>query len=250
MSHAVSKWLHHPPPLPASFHAIHREGVSNKGQSDVGYPIRWTKWDENDEFYISPSTFDSWENIQKSAARLRKVHNDVFVHSNGQKATYLAYDGVRKELPPEGSQFGLELYGIQAFHQIHCVVCIAFSIRVDTILTYHNYQYVLLESVGWARHNRSSQWHGEHVAHCLNTLTQAATCLADSRPFAYVVKSGHRTDGQQNWCRDFGALVNWVNDPVRDHNFHYELDWNDTDHFMPIYRNGSIAGKSVEKGVW
>ncbi|KAK1974146.1 hypothetical protein LZ30DRAFT_813355 [Colletotrichum cereale] len=200
---------------------------------DVGYPLSWTKWDENDDFYISPATFDSWGNIQESAARLRAVHDtsDVFVNSNGQKATYLAYDGIRKELPPEGGQFGLELYGIQAFHQIHCV-------------------YVLLESVGWARHNRSSQWDGEHIAHCLNTLTQAATCLADSRPFAYVVQSGHRTDGQQNWCRNFGALVDWVNDPVRDHNFHYELDWNDTDHFMPIYRNGSIAGKSVEKKVW
>ncbi|KAI8270310.1 hypothetical protein K4K56_003586 [Colletotrichum sp. SAR 10_98] len=198
---------------------------------EIGYPLRWTKWDKNDQFYISTETFDSWENIQESAARLRAVHNDVFIHSNGQKATYLAYDGVRKELPPEAGQFGLELYGIQAFHQIHCV-------------------YVLLESVGWARHNRPSQWDGDHIAHCLNTMTQAATCLADSRPFAYVVPGGHRTDGQQNWCRDFGALVDWVNDPVRDHNFHYELDSNDTDHFMPIYRNGSIAGKPVDKSVW
>ncbi|KAF4830080.1 Cyclochlorotine biosynthesis protein R [Colletotrichum tropicale] len=197
---------------------------------NIGYPLRWTKWDEKDQFYISPKTFDSWENIQESAERLRAVHNDVFIHSNGQKATYLAYDGVRKELPPEAGQFGLELYGIQAFHQIHCV-------------------YVLLESVGWARHNRPSQWDGDHIAHCLNTMTQAATCLADSRPFAYVVPDGHRTDGQQNWCRDFGALVDWVNDPVRDHNFHYELDSNDTDHFMPIYRNGSIAGKPVDKSV-
>ncbi|OLN96910.1 hypothetical protein CCHL11_08489 [Colletotrichum chlorophyti] len=156
---------------------------------------------------------------------------DVFIHSNGQKATYLAYDGVRKDLPPEAGQFGLQLYGIQAFHHTHCV-------------------YVLLESVGWARHNRPSQWNGDHIAHCLNTLTQAATCLADSRPFAYVVPGGHCIDGQQSWCSDFGALVEWVNDPVRDHNFHYELDSNDTDHFMPIYRNGSIAGRSVDKAVW
>ncbi|EFQ36738.1 uncharacterized protein GLRG_11884 [Colletotrichum graminicola M1.001] len=218
---------------------------------DVGYPLRWTKWNEEDQFYVSPATFDSWENIQESAARLREVHNDVFFHSQGHKATYLAYDGVRKELPPEGTQFGLELYGIQAFHQIHCVVCRPYFIDpLDSTKADTTCKYVLLESVGWARHNRSSQWHGEHVAHCLNTLTQAATCLADSRPFAYVVQSGHRTDGQQNWCRDFGALVDWVNDPVRDLNFHYELDWNDTDHFMPIYRNGSIAGKSVEKRVW
>ncbi|KZL79768.1 hypothetical protein CI238_02120, partial [Colletotrichum incanum] len=129
---------------------------------------------------------------------------DVFVNSNGQKATYLAYDGVRKELPPEAKQFRLEKYGIQA------------------LIKFTAYVYILLQSVGWARQNRSPQWHGEHIAHSLNTLTQAAICLADSRPLAYVVNNGHRTDGQQNWCRDFKALRSWVNDPVRDHNFHYE----------------------------
>ncbi|KAJ0164668.1 hypothetical protein CTA2_489 [Colletotrichum tanaceti] len=44
---------------------------------EISYPLRWIKWDKNDRFFISPKTFESWENIQGSLVRLGAVHNGM-----------------------------------------------------------------------------------------------------------------------------------------------------------------------------
>ncbi|KAJ0345603.1 hypothetical protein KNSL1_008257 [Colletotrichum chrysophilum] len=60
-------------------------------------------------------------------------------------------------------------------------------------------------------------WPPEHVAYCLNVLADAVQCTADATPLSFVngFGSGHLTDGQQAWCRDWDSLRAWAADEER-----------------------------------
>ncbi|WQF86630.1 Putative mycotoxin biosynthesis protein UstYa [Colletotrichum destructivum] len=120
------------------------------------------------------------------------------VRTNGRHATYMDLNDEVQPLPVYVTEKATEMYTIRAFHQMHCI-------------------YILLEDIGYKTHNKTSKWEQGHVIHCLNVLRATVECLADAAPISYVHgrRVGHATDGQQMQCRNFSALVDWVNDPVR-----------------------------------
>src|SRR5690242_12897677 len=156
----------------------------------------------------------------------RKTASNVL--TNGQIATYRDNNGVVHDLPTYRTSTGHEVYILRSFHQIHCIVSIpsrtplllqsflfSFGFLRVPRLTY--FKIVITEEYGFRVNNRSSQWAPGHVAHCLNTLREAVTCLADATPLSFLedVGVGHVTDGKQGLCRNYADLRRWANDPVR-----------------------------------
>lgn len=55
----------------------------------------------------------------------------------------------------------------------------------------------------------------EHVYHCLDTLRQDVTCLADDTPMPTVNALHQIGNGQVRQCRDLMKLVAWTQEPER-----------------------------------
>ncbi|KAI1673237.1 DUF3328 domain containing protein [Pyrenophora tritici-repentis] len=166
--------------------------------ADIGYPLKWTAFEHTHPLFIEEDSFDRFEKTRATVKRLKAVHNSSNVLTNGYTATYRGNDGLVHDLPTYRTSTGREVYILRSFHQIHCIIVIA-------------------EEYGYRVNNRSSQWAPGHVAHCLNTLREAVTCLADATPLSFLdgVGIGHVTDGKQGFCRDYSDLRRWADDPVR-----------------------------------
>jgi hypothetical protein len=67
------------------------------------------------------------------------------------------------------------------------------------------------------------QLNGQHVHHCLDTLRQDVTCMADDTPMPTGEEARAISDEEPMTCKNFGRLVEWVYAPER-HACHRALD--------------------------
>ncbi|KAK2029759.1 hypothetical protein LX32DRAFT_663044 [Colletotrichum zoysiae] len=170
---------------------------------EVGEPASWRSFynDSRDPYWMNEDTFDNLEEIRRTIRRtirrLKWLHNSTNIRANGRTARYRDLDGREAVLPPYIGSNPPEIFGIRAFHQIHCII-------------------VMVEDYGYRLHGEPSQWTSGHFMHCINTMRQLIQCTADVTPMSYIKGSErHLGDGQQMFCRDFDGLRHWANAPER-----------------------------------
>ncbi|OLN96156.1 hypothetical protein CCHL11_03204 [Colletotrichum chlorophyti] len=168
---------------------------------EIGGPVTWKTFynDSRDPYWMDEDTFDSMEKLKHALRRLKWLHNATNIRANGRYTRYRDWDGNENELPPYTTwTSGNEIYGIRAFHQMHCII-------------------VMTEDYGYRLHDLHSQWTPGHVMHCLNRMRQLLQCMSDATPVSYLKngRHGHIADGQQVRCRDYEALRHWANAPER-----------------------------------
>ncbi|TQN65608.1 Cyclochlorotine biosynthesis protein R, partial [Colletotrichum shisoi] len=195
--------------------------------ASVGSPLRWRTFvrNESNPYHIPDDVFADEIRMRETIERLVQTHSSA-VRINGRHARWVHDDGSVSSLqatftPPSMKQD--QVYFIRGLYQMRCII-------------------VLLEAYGSSIHRPTNttdatpninangggeneddddkgiwHWPPEHVAYCLNTLADAVHCTADATPLSFVsgFGSGHLTDGQQAWCRDWDALRAWAADRER-----------------------------------
>ncbi|WQF84095.1 Putative mycotoxin biosynthesis protein UstYa [Colletotrichum destructivum] len=195
--------------------------------ASVGSPLRWRTFvrNESNPYHIPEDVFADKIRTRETIERLVQTHSSA-VRINGRHARWVHDDGSASNLqatftPPSMGQD--QVYFIRGLYQMRCII-------------------VLLEAYGTSIHQPTNitdatsninangdrekedkedkdiwHWPPEHVAYCLNVLADAVHCTADATPLSFVsgFGSGHLTDGQQAWCRDWDALRAWAADRER-----------------------------------
>ncbi|KAK1974451.1 hypothetical protein LZ30DRAFT_670238 [Colletotrichum cereale] len=185
----------------------------------VGASLRWRTFVRNDSnpYHIPDDVFTDQAKTAKAVDRLIQTHSSA-VRINGRHARWVHDDGSVSMLqatftPPSMGQE--QVYFLRGLYQMRCIA-------------------VLLQAYGDSIHGRNNSvaataeikvdgedyeddlnvwhWPPEHVAYCLNVLADGVQCMADATPLSFIngFGSGHLTDGQQAWCRDWNDLREWT----------------------------------------
>ncbi|TLS21207.1 uncharacterized protein PpBr36_10614 [Pyricularia pennisetigena] len=166
---------------------------------EVGEPRRWMTFDKSDPYYIPYDIFDDLERVDKIVDHLADLDHPAIL-TNGRKTHFMHVDGTIHELPSTTAYRNnmtehFPVYFTRGFHQMHCI----------TLFT-HTYGHII--------HGKESQFGPEHVAHCLNVLREAVSCLADSSVASFTYKEDwHIAQDQQYYCRDYMAVRKWADSP-------------------------------------
>ncbi|EFQ25773.1 uncharacterized protein GLRG_00917 [Colletotrichum graminicola M1.001] len=176
--------------------------------SGVGEPLRWRTFVRNDSnpYYIPDDVFEDKAKTRKVVNSLVTIHSSI-VRINGRHGRWVHDNGRVSTLPAiytPPSMGEEQVYVLRGLYQMRCII-------------------VLLEAYGHSIQKRPHHgedddgqdvwhWPPEHVAYCLNVLADGVQCMADATPLSFVngFGSGHLTDGQQAWCRDWEGLSGWA----------------------------------------
>lgn len=64
-------------------------------------------------------------------------------------------------------------------------------------------------------HGLESRWSSEHIAHCVNVLREAVSCLSDASVASFTAPEDHHIAlDQRSYCRNYMALREWADDPA------------------------------------
>ncbi|KAI1673233.1 DUF3328 domain containing protein [Pyrenophora tritici-repentis] len=186
---------------------------------EVGEPLQWKLFGENDPYFVDLDTFQTLSKTKAAAAKLKSLHGSYHVLVGGNQTSYVDGHGAMRPLPPIVTSSGTDMYIIRGFHQMHCVT-------------------VLIEAYGYAVHAHAPKWSPEYVAHCINMVRESVSCLADAAPVSYLHKKGVGLvgAGQKMRCRDYGALLSWAKDPVRRVEFQNVADEDEGNAFVEAIR--------------
>ncbi|KAF4313484.1 hypothetical protein GTA08_BOTSDO01349 [Botryosphaeria dothidea] len=156
-------------------------------------------FDKHDPYYIEYDVFESIEKTEKAVQTLIDLdYPGILTH--GKNTTYLGADGLLHDLRPTIAYQGevhFPVYFIRAFHQMHCII-------------------IFTDEYGHRVHGQKTKWDPEHMAHCINILREAVSCLADASVASFTYHGdNHIAHDQQSRCRNYMALRNWADDPER-----------------------------------
>jgi hypothetical protein len=125
--------------------------------------------------------------------------------------SYAAEHGLRRGSPfPWDSE--KELYLVNGFHSVHCVVsCTTSPLQPGLGLIQSPVQSQLYLSLKEYREGLPQSRTFDHSVHCLDWLRQNIMCQADDTPL-YTTNSRHADSGvgQNRKCRDWGRLREWT----------------------------------------
>ncbi|KAF1953407.1 hypothetical protein CC80DRAFT_420459, partial [Byssothecium circinans] len=97
-------------------------------------------------------------------------------------------------------------YFVKGFHQLHCLLSSPPRIAPQ--------KFIRRAFVDYQRGN-VPVLNGQHVHHCLDTLRQDVTYLADDTPMATGNEARAIRDEQPVMCRNLDSLVEWIYAPER-----------------------------------
>ncbi|KAK2777210.1 hypothetical protein CKAH01_12176 [Colletotrichum kahawae] len=195
--------------------------------ASVGAPPRWRTFlrNESNPYHIPDDVFANETMTRETVARLVQTHSSA-VRINGRHARWIHDDGSSSSLqatftPPSMGQD--QVYFVRGLYQMRCIIVLleayGTSIHRETNITDAVHK---IKASGNKRREYDDvrdvwHWPPEHVAYCLNVLADAVHCMADATPLSFIngFGSGHLTDGQQAWCRDWDALRAWAADEER-----------------------------------
>ncbi|KAF3799862.1 hypothetical protein GCG54_00010055 [Colletotrichum gloeosporioides] len=195
--------------------------------ASVGAPLRWRTFvrNESNPYHIPDDVFASKIRTRETVERLIRMHSSA-VRINGRHARWVHDDGSTSTLqatftPPSMGQD--QVYFIRGLYQMRCIIVLleacGTSIHRETNITDVVHKTKANGNKTREHDDDDGVWHWppEHVAYCLNVLADAVQCTADATPLSFVngFGSGHLTDAQQAWCRDWDSLRAWAADEKR-----------------------------------
>lgn len=75
---------------------------------------------------------------------------------------------------------------------------------------------VITDEYGHRVHGVKTIWAPRHIAHCINVLREAVSCLADSTVVSHTYEGDeHVGKDQKSYCRNYAALRKWADEPSR-----------------------------------
>ncbi|KAL1795380.1 hypothetical protein ACET3X_007196 [Alternaria dauci] len=170
--------------------------------ADLGQPLRWVKFGgKDDPYYVEEDVFESLKSTEDAVLKFLELDNPA-IKTHGVNTSYFDDDGHVRDLRATTVYQGdhkMPVYFLRAFHQMHCIS-------------------VITDGYGKALHGRSkdARWGPEHFAHCVNVLRETVSCFADAQVASFIHPGdAHISLGQQARCRDYKALREWADDPVR-----------------------------------
>ncbi|KAE9567329.1 hypothetical protein CGMCC3_g16487 [Colletotrichum fructicola] len=195
--------------------------------ASVGAPPRWRTFvrNESNPYHIPDNVFASEIMTRETVESLIQTHSSA-VRINGRHARWVHDDDSKSTLqatftPPSMGQD--QVYFIRGLYQMRCII-----VLLEAYGTSINRQTNITDATHKTKTNGNKKgeddddhdvwhWPPEHVAYCLNVLADAVQCTADATPLSFVngFGSGHLTDGQQAWCRDWDSLRAWAADEER-----------------------------------
>ena len=160
---------------------------------------RWTRYDWWSK-YSSPAPKDE-PAVEEIWDAILPAHGIVAVDHQW---------AAEKQLPasmslPSDPQKGV--YIIDAYHQIHCLVCS--TRRIQTFCVSNQGQKIIRKTFYQVARNEPLTYPLGHSMHCFDSLRQYIMCTA-GETLLYSWGRNITGDGQFRKCKDWGALRDWA----------------------------------------